>query len=221
MIYSLFFIIFNTYQYKASGKKYEDIKSIYEDPHHDSSTNIKNLKHINSEYIGWIQVEGTEISYPVVLGDDNDYYLNHNFHKEPDKVGAIFMDHRNSGDQLDDNTIIYGHNMKDKSMFAGLSSLLEQDFYNQNKHIYFDFNGSRETWEIFSAYVTRDASWMETSFNTKGDLQNYIDDKKGKSAVSMTDGFDEADHILTLATCTTVVSDERVVVHARLVKEQQ
>ena len=83
-----------------------------------------NLKAINEDIIGWIQIEGTEISYPIVKGIDNSYYLNHTVQKTYNIAGSIFLDYRNERDFSDSKNIIYGHNMKDGSMFHVLRNYL-------------------------------------------------------------------------------------------------
>ena len=76
------------------------------------------LKAINPEVIGWIQIEGTSISYPIMKGKDNDYYLKHTFEGNYNAAGSIFIDYTNNSNFEDCNTIIYGHNMKNGSMFG-------------------------------------------------------------------------------------------------------
>ena len=88
------------------------------------------LKQKNSDAIAWIKVNGTDIDFPVVKGTDNSYYLTHNFDKEKNKAGWIFADYRNKFDGTDKNIIIYGHNMKNGSMFASLKDVIKEEWYN-------------------------------------------------------------------------------------------
>ena len=94
-----------------------------------------NLKAINGDIIGWIQIEGTEISYPIVKGTDNSYYLKHTFEKNTNAAGAIFMDYTNSSDFQDCNTLIYGHNMKNGTMFHDLVNYKEESYFRQHQNI--------------------------------------------------------------------------------------
>lgn len=199
---------------RVSQKKYEQLTSIYESATEDDS---QQLKEINNDYIGWLSVDGTNINYPVVLGQDNDFYLTHNFYKEEDRAGAIFMDYRNSGDLLDFHTIIYGHNMKDKSMFANLGEVLDETF-SEARRIRFEFENQTYEWEIFSAYVTRDTDWMDVDFQSDRDSEKFIQSITSKSSRAFSSEFTENNQIITLATCTNHTTDERVVVHAKLVK---
>lgn len=200
---------------KVSGKKYEQLRTIYEKS--ESEDKSQQLAEINEDYVGWLSVDGTDIQYPVVLGQDNDFYLTHNFYKEEDRAGAIFMDYRNSGDHLDFHTIIYGHNMKDKSMFANLGEVLDGKFSKAN-HIRFEFKNQTYEWEIFSAYITRETDWMDVDFKSDHDSENFIQSITNKSSRAFSNEFAENNQIITLATCTNFATDERVVVHAKLIK---
>ena len=88
---------------------------------------FEKLKQKNPDTIAWIKVNGTDIDFPVVKGIDNSYYLTHNFNKEKNKAGWIFADYRNKFDGTDKNIIIYGHNMKDGSMFASLKNIIKEE----------------------------------------------------------------------------------------------
>lgn len=210
---SSYFIISTKYSYKKAEQKYDEIVSVYEKSEFD------HLQQINQDYLGWIKVEGTNINYPVVQGVDNDFYLTHNFHKEPDKVGSIYMDYRNSNNELDKNVIIYGHNMKDQSMFATLRHFLDEEFFNENKTITLEFSDNEYEWEVFSAYVTRETDWMEVDFNEPSNFLDFAGNMSNKSYNSSSSDINENDQIITLATCTSHVDDERVVVHGKLIKE--
>jgi len=207
-------------EYHVSAEKYEELVRIYnqKDLKEKQKNSFQLLKQLNEDYAAWLTVEGTEIAYPVVSGEDNDFYLNHNFHQEYDKVGAIFMDFRNSTDHLDFHTIIYGHNMKDGSMFGTLSHVLDSGFSKGNM-ITLDFGHENYKWEIFSAYVTRETGWMEIDFESTENQLLFMQDLKRKSNVNFEKEVNENNQTLTLATCTSRVSDERVVIHARLIEE--
>ena len=211
--YSLFHIYSYSKEYKVAEAKYDQLNTIYAESESDSFDVFHSE---NEDYVGWLSMDGTNIAYPVVQSDNNDFYLNHNFYQENDPVGAIFMDYRNSNDALDDHTIIYGHNMKDDSMFATLSNALESDFSDNNR-IHFDFENGSSEWEVFSAYVTTDTDWMQVDFESTDHSRNF------KQTLVHNSTKDFAHHmnnekILTLATCTVHSSDERVVVHAKKVE---
>ncbi|WP_158591831.1 class B sortase [Oceanobacillus halophilus] len=216
IIYSSYYIITYINEYRVSEKKYEEIETIY---HQNEGDPNEELKRINEDFVGWIEVDGTEIQYPVVQAVDNDYYLTRNFHQEEDKVGAIFMDYRNSTDRLDSHTIIYGHNMKDDSMFGSLSNVLDADFSDDNT-INLEFQGETYQWEVFSGYVTKETDWMQVDFDsTNNSYLPFLQGLKDKSNVIFSrEEVTKEDKILTLATCTSHDIDERVIVHARLIE---
>ena len=102
---------------QRSLEQYVEIKEDKNDETDDYKIDFKALKEKNSDTIGWLKVNGTNIEYVVVKGTDNDYYLSHNFEKQNNSAGWIFADYRNKFDYTDYNTVIYGHNMKNDSMF--------------------------------------------------------------------------------------------------------
>ena len=110
------------------------------------------LKKINEEAVGWIEIPGTEISYPVVHTTDNIYYLTHTFRRQENKSGAIFVEASNAGDFSDLHTIVYGHNMKNGSMFAGLKNYGKKNYYEAHPYIYLDQEDGTHCYQIFSCH---------------------------------------------------------------------
>ncbi|MBU9711724.1 class B sortase [Evansella tamaricis] len=173
----------------------------------------------NTDTVGWISVPNTDIDYPVVKTDNNHFYLEHDFDKEPSRAGSIFMDYRNDGDTSDRHTIIYGHNMRDGTMFQQLAYYKEEDFFHDNLTITFHSLYDETEWEIFSAYVTTtDFYYIVTSFRSNRDYMDFLHELMGKSAFSTDVELTEHDQILTLSTCTYEFNDARYVVHARKIK---
>ena len=132
---SLFFVIRSRMGYRQGAEDYsaaQDVAGLPQttepvteevDPVAEAlrATDLPALQAVNEDVVGWIQIPDTVISYPLMHGENNDLYLDHTWDLKTNAVGAIFMDYRNSGDLSDFNTIIYGHNMLNGSMFAGLS----------------------------------------------------------------------------------------------------
>ncbi|WP_187118953.1 class B sortase [Bacillus marasmi] len=210
--------------YYESNKKYDAIREIYykqkAPARQTSNLNNKELIALNDEYVGWISIADTRIDYPVVKTDNNDFYLTHNFNKERDKTGSIFIDYRNSVDQLDKNTILYGHNMKDKSMFGSLSKFTNQSFFEIHKNISFELFNNTYTWEIFSVYTDTDTKWLKTSFSTAEEFAKYIKIVSAQSLIKVPTEVDYEDTLLTLSTCTNVDEDERIIIHAKLIEKE-
>ena len=118
-----------------------ELVEIPETPSDEPSFQVdfKELKKINSDVIGWIVIEGTEINYPIVQGNNNSFYLNHSYDKKWNSLGSIFADYQSSNDFSDYNTFIYGHHTKNGSMFGELYKYMDVSFYKQNKTFYFRF----------------------------------------------------------------------------------
>lgn len=173
----------------------------------------------NKDVVGWIKVPSTSIDYPVLKGTDNDFYLNHNINKKPSSRGSIFMDFRNNGEGTEPNTIIYGHNMKDGSMFGEIKKYKSKDFLKNNSII--EFNTLYETikWEIFSVYVTDvDFNYIKTDFNDLEERGEFIESLRKKSIHKRDVKLAEDDSILTLSTCSYEFDNARLVIHAKRIK---
>lgn len=176
------------------------------------------LSKINPDIIGWIRFDSLSISYPIMHSDDNLFYLKHTFNKINNDSGSIFMEAGNSSDFLDSHTIIYGHNMRDGSMFGRLKNYKAEDFYNENKYftIYTPQNTYR--YEIFSCKdVSEDSSIYTVGFKANKEFKEFIDQMARSSYYDTGVGLYKKDKVVTLSTCSAV--DERFVVHAKRVGE--
>ena len=164
---------------KIDEVKVEDREDI-EDVNPPASLNdtywyYKNMSLINVDFgklistnpntVGWIYVGGTSIDYPVVQSSNNSYYLNHSFDNSYNGAGWIFMDYRNSTNDLGKNTIIYGHSMKDHSMFWSMRKTLSNDWYNNkdNHIIKFSTPYQNTLWQVFSVYTIKSESYYITT----------------------------------------------------------
>ena len=176
------------------------------------------LKELNDETVGWLNVPGTNVDYPVVKAKDNAYYLRHNFKKEKDYNGWVFMNYLNSAEMLDKNTIIFAHNRYYSNiMFGTLNKVGKKTWYQNIKDnliTYSDINKEMK-WEVFAAYtvpVTDD--YLETNFSTDEDFNNFIKMIRSRSVISSDLEIKSTDKILTLSTCADI--NTRFVVHAVL-----
>lgn len=192
---------------------------VYVDPYADALRNMDftALREVNDDVLGWILIPGTVVSYPLLQGDDNSYYLNHTWKKWTSVVGAIFMEHTNSPDLSDFNTIIYGHRMNNGSMFASLKYYKKQSYWSAHPYVYItDDNGSHR-YEIFAAYeVSTAGDTYRLGFSTEKSKQDFIDYCLGKSVIDTGITPTVYDRILTLSTCTGNGHATRWVVQARL-----
>jgi sortase B len=178
-----------------------------------------NLLKMNEDIAGWIKIEGTQIDYPVVQGEDNEFYLHHDVKKKKNVAGSIFMDYRNEVGGYNRNIILYGHDMKNKTMFADLVAYESRWNFENKATIEFDTVYGDGKWLIFSAY-TSDSSfdYIKTDFASDKEYQAFLDTVKGKSLHHSDVEVTAQDTILTLSTCSSAFDDARFVVHAKLLK---
>jgi sortase B len=183
------------------------------------NTYISSLYAINTDVVGWLKVNNTNIDYPVLQTTDNEYYLKHNLYQESDKNGWIFMDYRNSLYNLDANTIIYGHNMYYSGvMFGTLTKVYKKDWYTNPENLIISFDTIYESmnFEIFSIYkVPKTTDYLKTYFADDEEFSDYVKMIKDRSIKDFEIDVNPGDKILTLSTCTG--ENQRLVVHAKLI----
>lgn len=179
------------------------------------------LQEINKDTVGWLTVNNTRIDYPVVQAKDNDYYLRRDYYQNKNRHGWIFMDYRNNPDELNENTIIYGHNLANQTMFGTLRYALNSYWYKKSANQIITFNTPNENmkFQIFSIYtIPTTNDYLDITFPTTDAYQSYIDLVKGRSIYDFNIEVTTADKILTLSTCANG-NDKRLVIHAKLIKE--
>ncbi len=185
----------------------------------ENMSSFEELLGINSDVIAWIKIADTNIDYPVVKCEDNEYYLNHNIKKESSSSGSIFMDYRNKGNNQDLNKIIYGHNMKDGSMFKTLTNYKKKEFLIAHPIIQLNTLNESTQWEIFSIYITdTNFNYIKTDFYNKEKYSDFLKELKNKSLYDTGVNVNSDDIILTLSTCTYEFSNARFAIHAKLIK---
>lgn len=182
-----------------------------------SNTGV-DFSNINPDYRFWINIENTNIDYPVLQAKNNSYYLSKDIYKNNLESGSIFLDYTNNN-LYDKNTIIYGHNMKNKTMFSELENFKDPNFFNQNNKIIITTPEKSYTYEVFSAYyINADYNYMIISFNNENDYKKYLTDVKNKSLNKSNINVSTDDKILTLSTCSYESDNTRTVIHAKLIK---
>ena len=180
---------------------------------------INKLKEKNSDTVGWINVNNTNINYPYVQGKDNNYYLDHSFNKKYNEAGWVFLDYRNDKNLSNKNNILYAHSRLDKTMFGSLSKTLKSNWYNnKDNHIIRLSTETKNTmWQIFSVYkIPEETYYITTNFNSDNDYQKFLNAIKERSIHNFSTNLTTEDKILTLSTCYS--DTERTVVHAKLIK---
>ena len=167
---------------------------------------FEKLKSINDDVIGWIYVDALpDISYPIVQGKDNQTYLHQTYEKNYNFAGTIFVDYENKGDFSDCNTLVYGHNMKNGTMFGQLKNFSKDDSaYNKSKYFWIFTPEKNYRYEIISAYTTGVNSDTYTLFKGPGEeFEKYLEKIRGYSEIRTdAEGMNIKDKIITLSTCT-------------------
>lgn len=201
----------------------EEIKENITIDEEDDSIKIdfKSLKEQNSDVIAYIKVNGTNIDYVVVKGNDNSYYLKHNFNKEYNIAGWIFADYHNKFDETDKNIVIFGHNTKDGSMFGTLKNVLDNSWQENkdNLEITLITEKGQYKYQVFSTYsITPEDYYINTIFNSDDEYSKFINKIKSRSNYDYNVEVDSNDKVLTLSSC---IGDgkKRVVLHGILIKE--
>lgn len=176
---------------------------------------VSELKAQNSDTVGWIQIPGTQISYPLMHTSDDSYYLNHTFSKKLNSAGSIFMETQNSADFTDLHTIIYGHNMKNGSMFAGLKNYSSASYLVAHPKVYIDLEDGTHAYQIFSVYEAEaDSDSYTIGFAPDETYEEYLKKIKERSLYDTSVSVTKEDSVITLSTCTKH-GEKRFLVHAK------
>lgn len=176
------------------------------------------LRKVNKDIAGWLYCEGTAINYPVMQGEDNDFYLNHTYDKSPNRAGSLFVEALNTPDFADSNTIIYGHHMKDGSMFASLRKWADQEYYEE--HPVFWLLTPKQDYRVllFGGYTTSATSDVYTIFQGPcPELGEYLKAVCARSDFRAGAEPDSNGRFVLLSTCEYDFEDARYVLHGMLV----
>lgn len=210
-------LIYNITSYYYSYKKDLEFKEKIAEYDFDK------LKEINTDIVGFIEVDNTNISYPVVKSSDNSYYLNHSYKKEKNNIGSIFLDYRNDLDNLSKNNIIYGHGRLDNTMFGSLNNLLDSSNLDSKESYYITLStpNSIMTFKIFSVYtIPKEGYYIKTYFSSNKYFKEFLETIMKRSIYNFNTDVNTNDKILTLSTCKDNFG-KRVVVHAKLLKKEE
>lgn len=178
------------------------------------------LKSENADVVAYVKVNNTNIDYVVVQSDDNDYYLYHNFERNWNTAGWVFADFRNKLDDTDKNIIIYGHNIRDGSMFGTLENILNEEWYKNkdNYKILFVTEKGIYNYQVFSVYSTvPEDYYISTEFENEVTFETFINEIKNRSIYDFETEVTAKDKILTLSSCLGA-GEKRVVLHAKLLE---
>ena len=221
-------------EYKKGEDEYKEIveEVIVEEPvvkeeEEEKETIFKvdfsKLKEMNGETVAWIRFENpSQINYPVLHTSDNEKYLKTTFEQKRNSAGALFVDAGNAGDFSDRNTIIYGHNMKNGSMFGKLREYKKYDFYKENPYFYvYTPDDVEHKYQVFAVAVVEDTAInYKKQFSNEQEFLNYIKDITAHSIYKTGVEVTAESKIVTLSTCTNVTDTQRFVVHGVKVEEK-
>lgn len=179
------------------------------------------LREINPDIVGWIYIEGTDVNYPVVQGEDNKYYLNHLVDGKWNSSGSIFLDAECTDVFTDWHSIIYGHHMLNDSMFSALMDYKQQEFYDAHPVALYVTPERRAKIVLFSAYVAKptESAWQR-EFGAR-EFDRWLEEIGGKSLFVPKYTPNSNDQIVTLSTCSYEFDGARFVVHGFLLDYTQ
>ncbi len=176
------------------------------------------LQGVNPEVVGWIYCEGTKINYPVCQGTDNQYYLHYSYEKLEDNCGAIFADAQTAPGFADSNTVLYGHNMNDGSMFAGLELWRDQSYYDEHPIMWLLTPETDYKVVLFSGHAVSAYDEIYTIFRgPMPEFTAYLEENLAKSDFYADVGeLDPNAHYILMSTCALDFVDARYVIHGKL-----
>ena len=229
--------LFGAYlKYQKGDVSYEKLQEYVQEPEEEESPqsekekeepknryleiDFAGLKAVNPDVIAWIQIPALDISYPVVQGKDNAYYLHHLFSGESNINGSIFVDCHNQPDFTDQNTIVYGHNMKNGSMFGTLDKYQDKELFEQHPEFYLYLPDKILKYRIFSCYAGRTGSeGYRYHFPEAEDFQTFLDTVSSYRDYDTGTELSATDRIVTLSTCVNSRRNYRYLVHGKLSSE--
>lgn len=183
------------------------------------NVDFASLKAINEDVIGWIQFETFNLSYPIVKDPGDNYYLRRTIKKQNNSAGSLFISTFNNGDFQDTNTIIFGHNMRNGSMFGQLGRYKQESYFRNNQYFRIYTPNGMQRYQIFSVYKADvdGSAYSIWSWTGGKEYKEWIEELKSNSMYETGVGITENDIIVTLSTCVTGEDEKRLVLHAKLI----
>ncbi len=184
---------------------------------------IQSLYNENNDLVGWIQIDGTKIDYPVMYTKDQDYYLRRDFYKKSSTAGTLYVDKHNTMNPRDINIIIHGHNMSNGTMFADLLNYKQQSYYEEHKKITYYTLEAKEEYEIIAVFLSKVYNVTDNVFKyykfygeqTEDTYNDYIKNIKKLARYDIATTATYPEKLITLSTCEYSQEDGRLVVVAK------
>ncbi len=186
------------------------------------SVDFTDLIKKNNETVGWLKVNNTNVNYSVVQHSDNDYYLKHDFNQRNNINGWVFADFRDDFEHFGTNTIIYAHNMTNRTMFGSLVWVLKDSWYKNEENWYIKVSTptSNTIWKIFSIYTIKpEVYYLKTYFEDTAEHKKFLDTIKNRSIYNFNEDINTDNKVLTLSTCTDD-GTKRIVIHSKMIKAE-
>ena len=224
------YFLFNRFKNKKENNDVQEIFSnIDENNPNERIEKVKELQKENSDIIGWLEIENSDISYPVLQGEDNEYYMTHNYKKEYSKDGSLFLDKDYDWNLPSTNLLIYGHNnMSSDEMFSKLLDYKEESYYKDHKIIRLTTDKEDAEYEIISAFLSRVYYKSEKNVfryyyfinaENEKEFNDFVNNAKKESLYDTGVTAKYGDKLLTLSTCSYHTTDGRFAVVARKIKK--
>lgn len=225
LLISAAFLVRSAWNYHKAGQEYDNLKNYTKEAvvtgKGNSTAGFKvdfsSLKQLNTDCEAWIRFPNLDISYPVMQGEDNQYYLTHTFGGSELTAASIFIDNTNQADFSDDITYIYGHNMKNKSMFGKLGNYKDESFYEKNPGFYIYTPQYTYYYKIFSCFlknVGKETNPFYTNFSSKEAFSKYLYKIASDSAYPIEADINAGSKAVALVTCNKAGNDYRFLVYA-------
>ncbi len=185
------------------------------------NANFNELKAINPDTVGWVQVAGTNINYPYVQGSDNNFYLKHSFNRQPNGSGWVFLDYRNDKEEYGKNNILYAHARLDNTMFGSLRMVVTPSWYNNSNNYVVKTSTPKYNalWQVFSVYtILPESYYIKTKFSDE-EFATFLNTITARSVHDFKVNLSPDDKILTLSSCYD--NERRVVLHAKMIRLEE
>ena len=237
-ITSISFIIYNIYNQSKNEKINEKVQEFISTNNDNNNSNkenteriqkVKELQKENSDIVGWLEIENSNINYPVLQGQDNDFYMTHNYKKEYSIDGSIFLDKDYDWNIPSANLLLYGHNNRgSKEMFVDLINYKDENYYKKHKIIRFTTNEEDAEYEIISVFLSRVYYKHENDVfryyyfidaENEKEFDDYVKNSKKASLYNIDATATYGDQLLTLSTCEYSQEDGRLAVVARKINK--
>ncbi len=231
-LFAIVGIIFEIFPYKTPDlpSNPDESGTQFEDPRPVNPIDFSTLLEENPDIYAWIRVPGTDVDYPILQSsvDNDDFYLRRDWKKNYNRAGSIYTQRKNNKDFSDPNTLIYGHNWHDGSMFSSLLKFENEEFFEKNRYVYIYLPGRMLTYEVYAAYLYDDRHiLLSFDFSDEKIYEKYLADSLNPITMikNIREGINLStrDKIITLSTCphSNISEPKRYLIQGVLIKDEE